>query len=290
MSLEYSFLKEEQFPLIHRAFMEAFAEYYVDTSGMTETVLYNRAIKNGVDFDLSVGVFDGEHLVGFTLVGLDRWNGRSGAYDIATGIVPSHTGRGIAGNIFDFATPKLEERKVETFVLEVIQENTPAIKAYTAAGFGINRELDCFVWDIGDSFPSTGITEDIDIRTADRSLLTEFEDHLEWLPSWENSFSSLRRIPDDVWVFGAYIDNRCAGLLVYYPLINWINTLVVKREFRRRGVATRFLADLAQRLDGTVPVVKLVNIDHSDTATPSLAEKCGFRKQVSQFEMEKKFV
>ena len=110
MSLEYSFLKEEQFPRIHRAFMEAFAEYYVDTSGMTETVLHNRAVKNGVDFGLSAGVFDGKDLVGFTLIGLDRWNEKSGAYDIATGIVPSHTGRGIAGGMFDFALPKLEER------------------------------------------------------------------------------------------------------------------------------------------------------------------------------------
>lgn len=286
MAVEYSDLSGQPFDVIHRAFAEAFADYYVDTSGMTETVLYNRAVKNGVDFAASVGAFDRGRLVGFTIVGLDRWNGVSAAYDIGTGVLPSHRGRGIAGSMFDFALPRLRERGVKTFVLEVIRENSPAIRAYTAAGFGVNREFDCYELAL-EQPAAPPAPPPVEIQAVNRASLDEFESHLDWQPSWENSFGSLRRVPDELELYVATVDGRRAGLLVYYPLINWITTVVVKKPFRRRGVATGLLAHLAERLRGRVPLVKLVNLDRSDDGFRAMLEPTGFTRTVSQYEMEK---
>ena len=162
MAYRYQFLSRDQFPQIHQTFLEAFAEYYVDTSGVTETMLYNRAVKNGVDFDVSVGAFDADRMVAMTRVGLDDWGGAPAAFD---------------------------------------------------------REV-------------------------------------------------------------------CAGLLVYYPLINWITTLVVKRDRRRCGVASALLDHFAAARPSGEAVVKLVNIDHNDAATLALLEKAGCEPLVRQFEME----
>jgi ribosomal protein S18 acetylase RimI-like enzyme len=286
MGTRYSHLTEQQFPDIHRTFTEAFADYYVDTSGISRSVLLNRAVKNGVDFSVSVGAFDGDRMVGITIVGVDDWNGAPGAYDIGTGIVPSHRGRGIAGGMFDYALPPLRKRGIRTFVLEVIQENQPAIKAYTAAGFAVNREFDCYECPPDDLPAPPAADGTVDIHPVERDRLDEFESHLDWNPSWENSFSSLRRVPDDLQLYGAFEGEQCTGLLVYYPAINWINTLVVKKPFRRRGVATGLLGFLAGRLCGVVPVVKLVNVDHSDGAMTAFARKAGFARNVSQYEMQ----
>jgi ribosomal protein S18 acetylase RimI-like enzyme len=267
--------------------MEAFADYYVDTSGVTEQLLLNRAIKNGVDFELSVGAFDDERMVAVTIIGLDAWKGVSAAYDIGTGVIPDYRGQGIARAMFDFALPKLRDRSVERFVLEVIQDNAPAIKAYQATGFEVTREFDCFQWRPADNRVDAEPVIPLQIRSVDREYLTEFQEHLEWSPSWENSFSSLRRIPDRVTAYGAFVDdNRCAGLLVYYPLINWITTLVVKRDIRQMGLATALLAHFAENLADSVPMVKLVNVDRSDRAMLRLLEKNGFELLVRQFEME----
>ncbi|MGD8413738.1 MAG: GNAT family N-acetyltransferase, partial [Candidatus Latescibacterota bacterium] len=143
MAYRYRFLTRDQFPQIHQAFLQAFADYYVETGGITEEVLYNRAVKNGVDFSVSVGAFDAERLVAMTLVGLDQWKGATAAFDIGTGVVPGHRGRGVAKEMFQFALPRLRERGATRFVLEVIQENQPAIKAYKAVGFEVTREFDC---------------------------------------------------------------------------------------------------------------------------------------------------
>jgi ribosomal protein S18 acetylase RimI-like enzyme len=281
MEVQYEFLSRDRFPDIHETFMEAFADYYVDFSGVTETMLYNRAIKNGVDFSLSVGAVAGGKMVGVTIVGRDRWKGTEAAYDIGTGIVPGYRGKGIAKRMFEFAVPELRSRGVEKFVLEVIQENEPAIKAYKGVGFNVTREFDCFTWK-----PRGAPHLSHDIRPVDRGVLSQLESHLDWRPSWENSFASIRRIPDEVLVYGAFVEDVCAGAIVYYPLINWITTLVVKREHRRRGVAKALLAHFAKNPPEGVDAVKLVNIDHSDTATLALLAAVGVEPVVQQFEME----
>jgi ribosomal protein S18 acetylase RimI-like enzyme len=286
MSYQFRFLSQELFPRVHETFREAFADYYVDTSGITESILFNRVIKNGVDFETSVGAFDGERMVAVTIVGRDEWKGAPAAYDIGTGVVPGHRGKGLAGGMFDFALPRLRESGVKRFVLEVIQENEPAIKAYERAGFEIAREFDCFKWPL-DTVVSRDLPgSPLEIRTAPRELLDDITRHVEWRPSWENSFSSLRRIPDRLCVYGAYDEGMLAGLLVYYPALNWINTLVVKREYRRRGVATALLVHFAHERPGDRTVVKFVNVDHSDRATLALLEKTGFELHVRQYEME----
>ena len=89
-------------------------------------------------------------------------------------------------------------------------------------------------------------------------------------------------------VFGAFEDEACVGLLIYYPLINWITTLVVKRDRRRRGVGSALLEQFARERPGGPSVVKLVNIEHTDEATLSLLQKAGCEPLVRQFEMELK--
>ncbi|MFH2001887.1 MAG: GNAT family N-acetyltransferase, partial [Planctomycetota bacterium] len=105
-------LSESMMPEIHRTFLEAFFDYAQDAGHVTEALLYNRAVKNGIDFRSSVGAFDGGKMVGFTLVGLDMWEGAFPAFDIATGIVKDYRGKGLARRIFDFALPGLKEKAV----------------------------------------------------------------------------------------------------------------------------------------------------------------------------------
>ena len=286
MAYRYEFLSQDQFPQIHQTFREAFAEYYVDTSGVTETMLYNRAVKNGVDFGVSVGAFKGDRMVAITLVGLDEWKSAPAAFDIGTGVVPGHRRKGVARDMFDFAAARLRERGVARFILEVIQENEPAIKAYRAAGFRVTREFVCFHWHPGGAEWAGASNPALEMRPVSTDRLAEFEPHLEWLPSWENSFAAIRRIPDDVAAWGAFERSECVGLLVYYPLINWITTLVVKRERRRRGVATALMRQFAAARPGGSAAVRLVNVDHGDSATLALLRKVGCEPLVRQYEME----
>jgi ribosomal protein S18 acetylase RimI-like enzyme len=286
MSYRFEFLSEERFPQIYETFCEAFADYYADMSHVTERVLFNRAIKNGVEFDLCVGAFDGPRMVGTTLVGVDQWKGELSAFDIATGIIPAYRGRGIAAGMFDFAAQRLVRRGVRTFVLEVLQANERAVRAYQRAGFRITREFDCYALEVEKARLMAGAGIQPRVEPVERDVLSMFVEQTDWRPSWENSFSSIYRIADDVVAYGAFTGGICAGILVYYPLLNWIMSVVVKRDQRRKGIARCLMSHFLQNLDPERTLVRLNNVDRSDRAMSNLLGNLGFELTVSQFEME----
>jgi ribosomal protein S18 acetylase RimI-like enzyme len=286
MTLRFSFLSQNQFPLIHKTFLEAFSDYQLDISYMNKEVMFKRVVKNAVAFDSSVGVFDGDRMVGFTLIGIDNLRDTLSAFDIGTGIVKDYRGKGIASQMFDFALPKLRKLAVKKFVLEVIQTNRPAIKAYREAGFQITRELDSFELEVRTANLRRKVDSPIKIRRMRKYILPLFKDSLDWEPSWENNFSAIMRTSDDVILYGALSKGDHAGILAYCPFLNWIMILVVKREYRRKGVASRLLAQALKYMPQKNTEVKLLNVDHSDMGMIRFLEKAGFQIYVQQYEME----
>lgn len=287
MSLRLSFLDGVKFSRLHKAFLEAFADYQVDMSSVTETVLRNRYAKNAVDYGLSVGAFDGDRLVGFTIVGADRWRGAPAAFDAGSGIIKEYRGKGLAGQLFDFALPKLRDAGIRKFLLEVIQDNEPAVKAYTKAGFRVTREFDCFMLDVTGAAIDIRAGSALTVKAVKKDILSEFEAALDWEPSWENSFAAIQRIPDEVLMLGAFDGDLPVGLLVYYPLLNWIMALVVKKDYRRKGVATSLLVSFVGQSRPGQKTVKLLNVDHSDAGMLAFLEGAGFKRYIGQFEMER---
>lgn len=282
--MELRFLREDDVPAMLRAFREAFADYALDMSYMTDDHLRNRWTKNGVVYPSSVGAFDTGRLVGFTAVGIDRWQGELAAFDAATGIVPEHRGQGLAGRMFDLLLPKLREQGVRRFVLEVLQDNAAAITAYRRAGFDVTREFDAYRAQPHARPAGGGAGDAFSIQRAGREVIADFAEHFDGPPSWENSLTSLLRVPDELVVLLSSVEGQPAGLLVYYPGLNWITTIVVKREFRRRGVARRLIERLRAELGDRV-LPKMVHVEHADAALRALMAQTGFAVYARQYEM-----
>ncbi len=283
--LEFRFLSRDMMPQIHNAFSKAFEDYAMDSSQVTERILTNRAIKNGVSFENSIGAFDGDELVGFTLVGLEERDAGLAAYDIATGIVKEHRGKGLAGAMFQKLKFKLSSQDVRHFYLEVLQVNTAAVRAYEKAGFLIVRELDSYrlpeetPWEIQD------VPENVFIGEASREELAAAESFLDWQPSWENTFASLRRIPDDLLLIKAEVDGELAGIAGFYPTLGWIVTLAVDKKHRRKKIGTFLLDELYIRVHEEFPNMKIINIDYQDKGMANFLKKQGFVDLVNQYEM-----
>jgi ribosomal protein S18 acetylase RimI-like enzyme len=285
---------------LHRTFSEAFSDYGVDMSYMSEENLRIRCVKNNVDWEASVGVFDGDRMVGFTLIGIDDWQGEMAAFDAATGIVPAFRGKGLARRMLDHALPGLRERGVARFVLEVLKGNEAAVSAYGKAGFQVSRELACFEMDTSRLTAPGEIGRAI--REVERDRVDTFAGELDWHPSWEVSLAAIRRIPDHLLLFGAFDGTTCAGLIVYTPALGWIMSLIVRRAHRRRGIGSALVRHLAREIgeagtsaapgpgaSGPEPAaVKLLNVDRSDDGMLAFLSGMGFTHWVDQFEMTRK--
>jgi ribosomal protein S18 acetylase RimI-like enzyme len=272
---------------LHATFQEAFADYAVDMSSLNESLLEIRFTKNAVDWQASVGAFDGDRMVGFTMIAIDDWQGRRAAFDAATGIVPDFRGRGLAREMFDWALPGLREKGVERFVLEVMAENEPAIRAYEKTGFAIRRRLSCLGLNLAAARRRVSAPGRLEIRTVDRKVLLDLEEWVDWQPSWENSFAALARIPEQLVALGAFVGQELVGGIGYSPSMNWIMTLVVRPSRRRQGIGSALLQGLVAALPEEQELVKLLNVDSEDLGMRAFLEARGFHHLVDQFEMDR---
>ena len=271
---------------VYRAFMEAFADYAMDASGTKEEPMLLRMSKNSVDFDASPGAYDGEHLVGFTLIGIDKIDGILTAYDAGTGIIPDFRGQGLAKSLFDHALPELRSRGVKRFLLEVLQSNEPAIKAYQKSGFEIVREFKCFVTET-ESLRKLPGSAGIDVRSINVATFESLIPEADWTPSFENRFTAHLAIPDHVTFFGAHEANDCVGAIAYCSKLNWLLSLLVKHSHRRRGVGRTLLQHLAATMPDAATKLPALNVDRQDLGTQAFLEAVGFSHLIDQYEMSR---
>jgi len=268
----------------YEAFMEAFSDYAMDASGVQEERLLLRMEKNKVDYDISPGLYDGNRLVGFTVIGIDAWEGMLTAYDCATGLAANYRKLGWARKLFDHALPALRQRGVGRFVLEVLQQNEPAIKAYEKSGFEIARELKCLSSDVETlvALPPSG---GIDVRPATREEARSLEAAASFAPCFENRFSTLDAIPEQVCIDGAFIGGQLAGVSAYSPALNWLLTLLVSPDHRRKGVGTALLKNISTHLPEGTSKLAALDIDGEEDGMLAFFGSCGFEPLVDQYEM-----
>jgi len=260
-------LTGDDFDALHDTFGEAFSDYVVPfqpTPGQLREMLTRR----GWVPELSVGVFDGERMVGFTANGFDGGT----AYDSGTGVVPSHRRRGLSRAMFEFLDPILRGAGARSYLLEVIETNTAAEALYRGMGFQETRRFDCWTYDVVRRPLSVAALADE--RRTDNGQWTTWWD-IE--PAWQNSTASIGRARETHVVIG---DEH--GYVVVFPGNGDVPQLAVAREHRRRGRG-RELLDAAFAAAGRP--LRMLNIDDRDRGVAAFLEACGARRFTRQIEM-----
>ncbi|HEY0142784.1 MAG TPA: GNAT family N-acetyltransferase [Thermoanaerobaculia bacterium] len=251
-------LHDADFEAVHAAFVEAFSDYVIKLSPTREQ-LAEMLTRRGYVPDASVGIFDGQRLVAFTLNGIDG----DAAYDSGTGVVPSHRRRGLARAMLEFLTPRLKERGCTRYVLEVIDANHAAAELYRSHRFVETRKLQCW------SFESGGGEE-----------LAEGQIREEWCdvaPSWQNTTASIGRARDPHIVLG-----NDDGYAVLFPSNGDVPQLAVRPDARRAGLGTRLLRAASRKAGKPL---RIINIDAGEEGIARFLTAAGAIKTVMQLEM-----
>ena len=280
--MEYRFLTGIDFREIHRAFLEAFADYVVPMHSSREH-LEEMLLRRGADLELSVGAFDDGWLVGFNLNALGLYRSRLTLYDVATGIVPSSRRKGVAAGLFEFSLPKLRETKAEQYVLEVIRTNQPAVSMYQKVGFQTSRAFEAFRR-TSPVQESRVFARDLGIREMEPDWRT-FETFWDWHPSWQNSTQSLQRSGVKKIVLGAMAGGSLIGYGIVFPYSGDIPQFAVHPDYRRTGVGAALLNGLQRNTNPGLPV-HVVNVDASAIGTLTFLRNQGFEHFLSQHEMK----
>lgn len=247
-------------------FLQAFKNYFVS---LPDDVDYwrNRFAAVKVDWALSFGMFDGDKLVGYIINGIGDHNGKLTAYNTGTGVLEEYRGRQIVDQLYDHAFPVFKKRGIQKCLLEVICENSRAIKVYERTGFEVLRKL-C-------SYSGT-------ISSKDSSIFVEKVDYRKILDlnlynpayySWEGSAETILNLGDRVetYFFGE-------GAIWGYFCIDQ-NSNILQLDSNGCHKLIEGIAKVSK-------VVKTKNISEDRTGVISALVSAGLNNSVNQFEMQ----
>lgn len=227
----------------------------------------------------SVGAFAGDELVGFALTCRDG----ARLYNSGTGVVPAHRGRGLARRLIEHVIEHAIEHVIRhggagmtSYVLEVLDDNAPAIALYRKLGFLETRGLQCWRYE-----PAAEPRQPLTVFGAPdlAAFAAAAAGELDLGPSWQNSLASIGRATEPYAVLGTAGGE---GLLVAFPSNGDVPFFAVRAAARRRGLGRELLAGAAARLG--LPL-RLLNVDEGRASVAAFLTAAGATPTVRQLEM-----
>lgn len=243
--LHFAFLSAQDLPVLHQTFLKAFEDYIVPIQ-LNEDQFKAKLQREGIDPNYCVAAYDGELMVGFILTGLGEWQGKPTAYNGGTGVIPAFRGQRLTQQLYNLLIKKLRESGVEYCLLEVIEQNKPALKSYLNLGMEITRSLNCYRSKIEYLILDITITSKVQVKRAPKPNWDNYQRFWDIEPSWQNSVQSVKRSINDALIIEAYDEyDKLNGYLILYPKSGAIAQLAVSKDSRSQGIGTSLLIEAA---------------------------------------------
>jgi ribosomal protein S18 acetylase RimI-like enzyme len=245
---------------------------------MSEEQFEQRLKRDGVELEISAGAFDGERMIGFYMNARGVWHGQQTAYDAGTGVVPDQRRRGVAEELFNFIEPRLKERGITQYLLEVLISNERAVSLYRKLGFVEVRRL--AVLRSSAPLKTLEAVEGVSLRPLEEPDWDVFCAYWDGEPSWQNSIDAVERARAQCEIVGAFVGENCVGYGIVFKPSGILMQLAVAPGFRRKGIGRRILAVLSGE-----EILKTNNVDEELKGTLAFYKACGFEIGLRQFEM-----
>jgi ribosomal protein S18 acetylase RimI-like enzyme len=265
---------------IHEAFTDAFSEYEIKLDMPLEKLSEMMKTRD-LNPDFSVGCFDGDLLVGFILAGYREINGQKVCYDGGTGVIKAYQRKGIGEMLLKELLLILRKKQVERFVLEVLENNTPAINLYEKHNFEKTRKLECYEIEKTDlrSVPDRGFGITV---TNPATLIQNEEKYRLYSPTWQNEIQSVLNVSENYTCISLWCTSKILGYGFIHKTKGDITQIGILEEWKQWGLEAHLIAELAKHTKNEKIIV--LNVE-ADNYLGETLRKLGFRNSVNQWEM-----
>lgn len=279
----FCFLQARDMPELHQVFLKAFEDYYVPIQ-LTKEQFESKLKRESIEPAFCVAAYAGKEMVGFILTGLGEYNGKPTAYNAGTGVLPAHRGHHLTQQMYSTLLTKLRQSGVEQCLLEVIQENEAAQKAYKAIGLKVTRSLDCFRATKEELLLSGEVADDITITSTQKPDWKTYCHFWDIKPTWQNTATAITRSPDDKIILEARDEKQeIVGYAVFFPGNGAIAQIAIAPDKREKGIGKALLREVVNNT--TAPAIMLVNIDADAVAFKTFLKRRHFGRFLGQYEM-----
>lgn len=238
MNLTYQSVLDFGFAPTAELLTEGFSGYFVPIQ-IPVAGLLGMVRQDNVDVLLSRVILNQGQPVGVALIARRGWTSRLAAMSI----IPDARGKGIGAVAVNQLLDDARARGDHAMQLEVIEQNTPAVKLYEKCGFRKIRRLLGFIGQ-----PNTQATDiplkQVDVRQVANALTAYGPPDLPWQLSGETLAQS--GPPGIAYQWG----DSCLALTSPDPPTIVIRAIVTKPDARRRGSATALVRAVIARHTG----------------------------------------
>ncbi|HSH20118.1 MAG TPA: GNAT family N-acetyltransferase [Draconibacterium sp.] len=281
--MEINSLKGVSLNSMFESFNDAFSDYEMQ---LNKVELQRMLQRRGFVPELSFAVFNNNKIISFTFNGIGLYKGIKTAYDSGTGTIKEFREKGLATKIFRHSIPFLKEAGVSQYLLEVLQHNSKAVSVYEKQGFKTSREFNYFIQVKSKiKFNFKIHNPAYEILQIDLSHVKSLIEFWDFYPSWQNSFESIFRKPDEFVAMGAFMNQQILGYCILEPESGDITQIGVDKQFRRNGVGTLLLSEILKL--NNHHSVKLINNETSCDCIPGFLQSFSIPMRGKQFEMIK---
>lgn len=257
-------------------FNRAFADYFV-TIRLTPEQLHEKILSEDIKLDKSVGIIQKNQLVGFIFHALRNINGKLVAYNAGTGVIPEFRGKNATEKMYGFILPELIEMNVSEVMLEVMEQNIPAIKSYSKVGFEKIVDLNCYKGKLA----RLEYSSDISIKEINKENLDNMQNFWTWNPTWQHATETIKK--SDVYkILGAFVNDEIVGYLAANPNSGRVAQFAVNSAYRKRGIGKALFSSFSKFTDTEMSII---NVDGNCFETHSFLLKLGFTHFLTQHKM-----
>ena len=249
-------------------------EGYIVPIKMTPQAFERRFRGESLDPFASRVYYQGEDVAGIVLVARRGWTSRIAAM----GVAPDLRGQGLGRRLLTDAVEEARSRGDRAVLLEVIEQNTPAVQLYLGFGFLALRRLYGYRKEAGAAVESTDVLKEIDPLDFARRAARDGEKDLPWMLSAETLAAAS-------FPLRAFHLGRRAYALTGDLSAETVSlvALVVPRAWRRQGYGSRIVRALDAAFPGKTWMMSAIV---PETLALDFFPKLGWeRTKINQLEM-----
>jgi GNAT superfamily N-acetyltransferase len=256
--------------------MKPSSDYFISLQ-FTEESMATKIKSEGILLRYSLGAFEGKQLVGFMLHGYDVIDGEKTIYNAGTGVIPSHRGQGITTSLYQYAIPLLAKEGIRSHLLEVIDNNYPAMHVYEKIGFRNVRKLYAYK-----NLSPVHAKQSFAVKRLNE-IPSEAFTFSEMASAWQNSLASVERDRAGHQLVGIFDEEAIIAFAAYIPSTGRVKQLSVHPQYRRKDLGTWLMHVIQQ--NSSVQQLVVTNIDESYEPGNDFLQSLGFDRFLGLYEM-----